>query len=149
MEKTFVAIKPDGVQRGLIGKVIFRFEDKGFKLVGMKFIKVSPELAARHYSEHKEKPFFNGLVSFITSSPVVVMVWEGKNIVDTSRKIVGKTNPQEADVGTIRSDYGIEIGKNIVHASDSIESAKREISIFFKEEEIVNWKQERENWIYE
>ena len=115
----------------------------------MKFIKVSPELAARHYSEHKEKPFFNGLVSFITSSPVVVMVWEGKNIVDTIRKIVGKTNPQEADVGTIRSDYGIEIGKNIVHASDSIESAKREISIFFKEEEIVNWKQERENWIYE
>ena len=149
MEKTFVAIKPDGVQRGLIGKVIFRFEDKGFKLVGMKFIKVSPELAARHYSEHKEKPFFNGLVSFITSSPVVVMIWEGKNIVDTIRKIVGKTNPQEADVGTIRSDYGIEIGKNIVHASDSIESAKREINIFFKEEEIVNWKQERENWIYE
>ena len=149
MERTFVAIKPDAVQRGLIGKVIDRFEQRGFKLVGMKFMKVSNELAEKHYGEHKGKPFFNGLVNFITSVPVVAMVWEGKDVVDNIRKMMGKTNPKDADTGTIRGDFAIDIGRNAVHGSDSVESAKREISIFFKEEELVNWEPEIHKWIYE
>ncbi len=149
MERTFVAIKPDAVQRGLIGEVIDRFEQRGFKLVGMKFMKVSNELAEKHYGEHKGKPFFGGLVSFITSAPIVAMVWEGKDAVDNIRKMMGKTNPKDADTGTIRGDLAIDIGRNAVHGSDSVESAKREISIFFKEEELVNWEPEIHKWIYE
>ena len=149
MERTFVAIKPDGVQRGVMGKVISRFEEKGFKLVAMKFMKVSNDLAEKHYGEHKGKPFFSGLVSFITSGPVLVMVWEGNGIIDTIRKMMGKTNPKDAEVGTIRGDLAIDIGRNIVHGSDGLESAKREISIFFKEEELVNWEPTIHRWIYE
>ena len=149
MERTFLAIKPDGVQRGLIGKVISRLENKGFQLVGMKFMLVSNELAEKHYGEHKDKPFFKGLVSFITSGPILAMVWEGKNVVSFIRKMMGKTNPLEAESGTIRGDFGIDIGRNIVHGSDSPESAKREISLFFKEEELVNWKPEIQTWLYE
>lgn len=140
MERTFLAIKPDGVQRGLIGKIISRLEEKGFKLVAMKLMLVSNELASKHYGEHKEKPFFNDLVSFITSGPIVAMVWEGKDVINTMRKIMGKTNPQQADKGTIRGDFALDIGRNIVHGSDSAESAKREISLFFKEEELIIWR---------
>ena len=138
MERTFVAVKPDGVQRGLIGKVIARLEEKGFTLVAMKLMQVSNELAMKHYEEHKGKPFFKGLVEFITSGPIVAMVWEGKDVVSTVREIMGKTNPLEAEAGTIRKDFGIDIGKNVVHGSDSLNSAKREINLFFSDSEIVN-----------
>lgn len=149
MERTFVAVKPDGVQRGKIGSIISRFEEKGFKLLAMKFMYVTRELAKEHYAEHKNKPFFNDLVKFITSGPVVAMVWEGKDIVNSVRKLMGKTNPQEAEPGTIRGDMAIDIGRNIIHGSDSTESAKREISIFFKDNEIINWDQDVYEWIYE
>ena len=149
MERTFLALKPDAVQRGLIGKVISRLEEKGFKLVAMKFMKVSNELAEKHYGEHKGKPFFAGLVGFITSGPIVAMVWEGKNVVSTLRKMMGKTNPVEAEEGTIRGDFAVDIGRNVVHGSDGLESAKREISIFFTENEIIDWKPEIQKWVYE
>ena len=149
MERTFLAIKPDAVQRGLIGKIISRLENKGFKLVAMKFLQVSNELAEKHYGEHKAKPFFKGLVSFITSGPIVAMVWEGKDAINALRKIMGKTNPLEADLGTVRGDFAIDMGRNVVHGSDSLESAKREISLFFKEDEIIEWKPEIQKWIYE
>ena len=149
MQQTFLAIKPDGVQRGLIGKVISTLEQKGFKLVAMKFMKVTNELAEKHYGEHKDKPFFKGLVSFITSGPIVAMVWEGKDVINSVRKMMGKTNPLEAEVGTIRGDFGIDIGRNVTHGSDSIESAKREINLFFKGDEIINWKPDMHGWIYE
>ena len=149
MQKTFLAIKPDGVQRRLIGKIILRLEEKGFKLVGMKLMRVSNELAEKHYAEHKDKPFFKGLVSFITSGPIVAMVWEGKNIITSLRKIMGKTNPLDADLGTVRGDFAVDIGKNVVHGSDSEESAKREIALFFKEEELIKWEQDIQKWIYE
>ena len=149
MERTFLAIKPDAVQRGLIGEVISRIEEKGYKLLAMKFILVNKLLAEKHYNEHKDKPFFKGLVDFITSGPIVAMVWEGKNVISSLRKLMGKTNPSEADLGTVRGDYAIDVGRNIVHGSDSEASAKREISLFFSNEEIVNWKQDIQKWIYE
>src|SRR3989338_7800421 len=149
MQKTFLAIKPDGVQRGFIGKIILRLEEKGFKLIGMKLMKVSNELAKKHYAEHKDKPFFKGLVDFIMSGPIVAMVWEGKNIIISLRKIMGKTNPLDADLGTIRGDFAVDIGKNVVHGSDSEESAKKEIALFFKEEELITWEQDIQKWIYE
>lgn len=150
MERTFLAIKPDAVQRGLISEVIGRIERKGFKLVGMKMMQVTPELAKKHYGEHEGKPFFNGLVQFITSSPIVAMVWEGKDVVATMRKIMGATNPANAEVGTIRGDLGIDMGRNIIHGSDSTESAKREISLFFSDAELLDsWKRNVDDWIYE
>ena len=149
MQRTFLAIKPDGVQRGLVGKVISCLEEKGFKLVAMKFMLVGNDLACTHYAEHKDKPFFKGLVSFITSGPIVAMVWEGKDAINTVRKMMGKTNPLEAEIGTIRGDFAIDIGRNVVHGSDSEGSAKKEVSLFFKEEEIVNWKIENSKWTYE
>ena len=149
MQRTFLAIKPDGVQRGLVGKIIARLEEKGFKLVGMKLMKVSNETAQKHYGEHKDKPFFKGLVSFITSGPIVAMVWEGKNIITALRKMMVKTNPLDAELGTIRGDFAIDIGRNVVHGSDGEESAKREISIFFTDEELVNWEPDIQKWIYE
>ncbi len=149
MQQTFLAIKPDGVQRGLIGKIISRLEEKGFKLVGMKLMKVTNELAQKHYGEHKDKPFFKGLISFITSGPIVAMLWEGKDIISTLRKMMGKTNPADAELGTVRGDFAVEIGKNVVHGSDSEESAKREIALFFKEEELIKWEQDIQKWIYE
>src|SRR3989339_188866 len=140
MERTFLAIKPDAVQRGLIGEVISRLERKGFKLAGMKFMLVTPELAKKHYGEHEGKPFFNGLIDYITSAPIVAMVWEGKEVVAAMRKIMGATNPASSDVGTIRGDLGIDLGRNVIHGSDSTESAQREISLFFKPDELVEWK---------
>ncbi len=149
MERTFVMIKPDAVQRGLIGEIISRLEKKGLKIVAMKMLNVSRDLAERHYAEHREKPFFQSLVDYITSAPVVAMVVEGKNAVKVVRTLVGATNPQEALPGTIRGDFGMDIGRNVIHASDSLESAEREISLFFKPEEIVEYKRIDEDWLYE
>lgn len=149
MERTFLAVKPDGVQRGLISEIIGRFEAKGFTLVGLKFLQVSRELAEQHYAEHKEKPFFSGLVDFITSGPVVAMVWEGKGIVAAARKIIGATNPLNSEPGTIRGDYGIDIGRNIIHGSDASETAQREISLWFESGELVSWQPTLASWIYE
>ena len=133
MERTFVAIKPDAVKKGLIGEIIQRFEKKEIKIVAMKMIQLDAEMAGKHYAEHKEKPFFNELVSFITSGPIVAMVLEGENIINVARRMMGATNPQNADPGTIRFDYGQITEKNIIHGSDCPESAKREITLFFGE----------------
>jgi nucleoside-diphosphate kinase len=150
MEQTFIAVKPDAVQRGLISEVITRIEKKGFKIVAMKLMKVSPDLAKEHYKEHIGKPFFEGLISYITSSPIVAMVIEGKDVINTMRKIMGATNPVKADVGTIRGDLGIDMGRNVIHGSDGPESAKREIGLFFKDEEIISdWERCVDSWIYE
>ena len=149
MERTFVMVKPDGVQRGLIGEVVSRIERKGMKIVAMKMLHITQETAERHYAEHREKPFFNALVDYITSGPVVAMVVEGKNAISVIRKLVGKTNPIEADPGTIRGDLAMDIGRNIVHASDSPESAEREIGIFFSSEEVIDYRKFDEIWVYE
>ncbi|WP_017325662.1 nucleoside-diphosphate kinase [Synechococcus sp. PCC 7336] len=149
MERTFLAIKPDGVQRKLVGTIIQRFETKGFQLVGLKMLVVSRELAEEHYGEHKERPFFSGLVEFITSGPVVAMVWEGKGVVAAARKTIGKTNPLDSEPGTIRGDYGIDIGRNIIHGSDAPETAQREIALWFKPEELASWDATLGAWIYE
>lgn len=149
MERTFVAIKPDGVQRGLVAEIIRRFETKGFKLVGLKMMVVSKETAQQHYAEHAARPFFGGLVDFITSGPVVAMVWEGNNVVASVRKMMGATNPANAEIGTIRADFCVDIGRNIVHGSDSVESANREIGIFFKAEELYSWNRTSEVHLYE
>lgn len=133
MERTFVAIKPDAVQRGLIGEIIQRFERKGFKILAMKMMQLDKDIAEKHYAEHKGKPFFDNLVRFITSGPIVAMVLEGENTVSMVRKMMGATNPQNAESGTIRADYGQITERNIVHGSDSPESAKREIALFFGE----------------
>ncbi|AKS38680.1 nucleoside diphosphate kinase [Anoxybacillus gonensis] len=148
MERTFLMVKPDGVQRGVIGDIVARFERKGFQLVGAKLMQVSRELAEQHYAEHKERPFFGELVEFITSGPVFAMVWEGENVIATARQMMGKTNPQEALPGTIRGDFGLTVGKNIIHGSDSKESAAREIQLFFKEEELVSYSKLMNEWIY-
>jgi nucleoside-diphosphate kinase len=149
LERTFLAIKPDGVQRKLIGEIIKRFETKGFTLVGLKFMSVSRELAEQHYDVHKERPFFGSLVEFITSGPIIAMVWEGDGVVASARKIIGATNPLTAEPGTIRGDFGASIGRNLIHGSDAIETAQREIGLWFKDEELVNWQPTLTSWIYE
>ncbi len=149
MERTFLAIKPDGVQRGLVAEIIRRYETKGFTLVGLKFMKVSRELAEQHYDVHKERPFFPSLVDFITSGPVVAMVWEGDGVVASARKIIGATNPLTAEPGTIRGDFGISIGRNLIHGSDALETAQREIALWFKEEELVSWQPHLTPWLQE
>ncbi|MEN2443792.1 nucleoside-diphosphate kinase [Bacillus aerius] len=148
MDKTFLMVKPDGVERQLIGEIVSRFEKKGLQLVGAKLMSIPKEVAETHYGEHKEKPFFGELVDFITSGPVFAMVWQGEQVVDVTRQIIGKTNPKEALPGTIRGDYGVTVGKNIIHGSDSPESAEREINLFFKQEELTNWDQTISSWIY-
>ena len=149
MERTFIMIKPDGVQRHLVGEILHRFEAKGFTLVGLKMMKVSRELAEKHYDVHKGKPFFSGLVDFITSAPVIAMVWEGDNVVTAARKLIGATDPISADPGSIRGDFGVSIGRNLIHGSDAIETAQREISLWFTDEEQVGWEPVRRSWIYE
>ena len=149
MERTFLAIKPDGVQRGLVGEIIRRFETKGFILVGMKFMKVSRELAESHYDVHRERPFFSSLVDFITSGPIVAMVWEGEGVVAAARKMIGATNPLTAEPGTIRGDFGVNIGRNLIHGSDAIETAQREISLWFSDEELVAWESQMKPWLQE
>lgn len=148
MEKTFLMVKPDGVQRNLIGEIVQRFEQKGFKLAGAKLMQISNELAEKHYGEHKERPFFGELVEFITSGPVFAMVWEGENVIATARNMMGKTNPAEAQPGTIRGDFGVTVGKNVIHGSDSPESAEREINLFFEASELVEYEKSNTNWIY-
>lgn len=147
LERTFVMVKPDGVQRNLIGDIVTRFEKKGFKLVSAKLMSVSQGLAEEHYVEHKERPFFGELVGFITSSPVFAMVWEGESVIGTARNMMGKTNPSDAAPGTIRGDYGISMGMNIIHGSDSTESAQREISLWFNEEELTSFEKTLNKWI--
>lgn len=147
MEKTFLMVKPDGVQRNLIGDIVSRFEQKGFKLAGAKLMQITEELAEQHYGEHKERPFFGELVEFITSGPVFAMVWEGENVISTARLLVGATNPTESAPGTIRGDYAVTVGKNIIHGSDSPESAVREIGLFFNEEELVTYDKTMSTWI--
>ncbi len=149
VERTFVMVKPDGVQRGLIGEVISRLERKGLKIVAMKMLRIPREMAETHYAEHREKPFFDSLVSYITSGPVVAMVVEGKSAISVVRSLVGKTNPVEAEPGTIRGDLALDIGRNVVHASDSPESARREISIFFSDDELIDYTMVDEDWVYE
>ncbi len=147
MERTFLMVKPDGVQRNLMGEIVSRFENKGFQLVGAKLMQITEELAEQHYGEHKERPFFGELVEFITSGPVFAMVWEGENVISTARLLVGATNPTESAPGTIRGDFAVTVGKNIIHGSDSSESAVREIGLFFKEEELVSYDKVMNNWI--
>jgi len=150
VERTFVAIKPDGVERGLIGKIIDRFESRGLKLVGMKLMKLSNEKAQEHYGEHKGKPFFDGLVSFITSGPIVAMVWEGKGAIALARNTIGATNPNASAPGSIRGDFAVEIGRNVVHGSDGPDSAKREIGIFFSDAELcAEWPRSIDKWVSE
>ena len=149
-ERTFVAIKPDGVERGLIGEIIKRFENRGLKLVGLKLMVVSPELAEKHYGEHKGKPFYAGLVKHITSGPIVAMVLEGKNSIAIVSKVVGATNPVDAQPGTIRADLSADIGRNVVHRSDSPESSQREINIYFSEKELLTgWSKSIDRWVWE
>lgn len=143
MERTLIILKPDTIQRKLIGRIIQRFEDKGFKIVGMKMIWIDKELATKHYEAHVNKPFFSSLVNFITSLPVVVMVLEGPEVVDQVRKMVGSTDCKKADVGTIRFDFGLSIQNNLIHASESKEDAQREINIFFKPDELFSYDDSR------
>ena len=149
MERTYLMVKPDGVQRGLVGEIMSRFEKKGLKLVAAKLMVIPKETAEKHYAEHKDKKFFPSLISYITSGPVFAMVWEGENAVQVCRNIMGKTNPQESAPGTIRGDYCMVTGVNIIHGRDSPESAAREIGIFFRPEDLVDYKRDSDKWIYE
>lgn len=149
MERTLILVKPDGVQRGLIGEIVGRFERRGLKLAGMKFIQMSRELAERHYAVHKGRPFYDDLVNYITSGPVVAMAWEGKEAIKAARNTIGATSPAEAAAGTIRGDLGMEIGRNLVHGSDSPENGQKEVNLFFGDEELVSWDRVTEEWIRE
>jgi nucleoside-diphosphate kinase len=149
MEQTFVLVKPDGVQRGLVGEVIARLERRGLKLTAAKFMAVSQELAERHYGIHKGKPFYEGLIRYITSAPVMAMVWSGPNAVAAVRQTMGATRPTEAAPGSIRHDYGLEIGRNLTHASDSIENGVKEIELWFQPEELVDWARATDPWVFE
>ncbi|XP_012697509.1 nucleoside diphosphate kinase B [Clupea harengus] len=148
-ERTFIAIKPDGVQRGLVGEIIKRFEQKGFKLVAMKFLTASEDLLKEHYIDLKDRPFYAGLCKYMHSGPVVAMVWEGLNAVKTGRVMLGETNPADSKPGTIRGDFCIQVGRNIIHGSDSVESAKKEAALWFKPEEMTAYKSCAVDWIYE
>jgi nucleoside-diphosphate kinase len=149
MERTLILVKPDGVQRGLIGEIIGRFERRGLKLLGMKFMQMSQALAEEHYGVHKERPFYNSLVEYITSGPIVAMVWEGKDAIAAARSTMGATNPVAAAPGTIRGDLGMEIGRNLVHGSDSPENAVKEVNLFFNADELVDWGRTTAPWIRE
>ena len=142
-------MKPDAVQRRIMGKVLSRFEEKGLQIIACKLLKINESLAKEHYGEHAEKPFFNDLVSYITSSPALAMVIKGEDAISLIRKIVGATNPKEADLGTIRGDFAMDMGRNIIHASDSPASAEREISLFFNDDEICDYQVVDETWVYE
>jgi nucleoside-diphosphate kinase len=149
VERTLIIIKPDGVQRGLIGEIISRFERRGLRIVAMKFMQITEKLARQQYAVHKGKPFYESLVAYITSGPVVAMILEGKNAIQIARNTMGATNPADAGPGTIRADLGVEIGRNLVHGSDGPDTAASETSLFFEESEIVNWSRELERWISE
>jgi nucleoside-diphosphate kinase len=150
LERTLIIVKPDGVQRGLTGEIIRRLEQRGLRIIGMKFMQVSEELAKKHYAEHEGKPFFDGLVSYITSSPVVVMAMEGTNAVAASRKTIGSTKPFESEAGTIRGDFALEVGRNLIHGSASPEEGVAEVANFFNESELIpGWSRNTDAWIFE
>ncbi|MFB6084070.1 MAG: nucleoside-diphosphate kinase [Halorientalis sp.] len=150
-ERTFVMAKPDAVQRGLIGEIVGRLEERGLKLVGAKFMQIDEELAHEHYGEHEDEPFFEDLVAFITSGPVMAMVWEGKDATRQVRRMMGATDPAEAQPGTIRGDLGLDLGQNVIHGSDHEDPGanEREIELFFDEDELVDWEQSEAEWVYE
>ncbi|SDJ63341.1 nucleoside diphosphate kinase [Halovenus aranensis] len=150
-EQTFVMVKPDGVQRGLIGEIISRFEERGLKLVGAKFMQIDRELAEEHYGEHEDKPFFDDLVDFITAGPVMAMVWEGQDAVRQVRSMMGETDPAESAPGTIRGDLGLDLGRNVIHGSDHEDPGanEREIDLFFDDDELTEWERVDETWLYE
>jgi nucleoside-diphosphate kinase len=147
-ERTFCLVKPDGVQRGLVGEVIKRFEQRGLQLVALKMVRITRALAESYYGEHKGKPFFPGLVDYVTSGPSVAMLWDGDSAVAVVRKMMGATDPAKADPGTIRADFGLNIGRNVIHGSDSVESANREVSLFFKPDEIHAYERAHDKWIH-
>ena len=149
MERTLVIVKPDGVQRGLVGEIISRIEQRGLRLAAMKFMNVSQGLAAQHYAIHQGKPFYEGLISYITSSPIVVMAWEGPKAVEAVRQLMGATNPTAAAPGTLRADFGIDIGRNLTHGSDSAENGAAEVALWFRPEELVEWRRDGERWNFE
>ena len=149
MEQTLVLLKPDAVQRGLVGSILVRLEQRGLKMVGLKIMVADRGLANRHYEQHQSKPFFKGLVEFITSGPIIAVVFEGRRAVDVVRESMGATGPAEALPGTIRGDFGLDIGRNLIHGSDSLESANREIPIFFKASELVGYSRDLDPWVIE
>jgi nucleoside-diphosphate kinase len=149
MERTLVLVKPDGVQRGLVGEVIGRLERRGLRLVAAKFMQVSRALAETHYAIHKGKPFYEGLIAYITSAPVMAMAWEGPGAVAAIRQTMGATRPTDAAPGSIRHDFALEVGRNLTHASDSLENGEKEISLWFTSAELVEWKRDADRWIFE
>jgi nucleoside-diphosphate kinase len=149
MERTLIILKPDAVQRGFCGLILDRFEKKGFQIIGMKFMKISQSLAETHYSPHKGKPFYDGLVKFMTSSPVMVIALAGKDAIAISRKLMGATFGSKAEPGTIRGDFGVSNSFNLIHGSDSTESAQRELGLFFKSDELLEWKPAIQAWVYD
>lgn len=149
MEQTLILLKPDAVQRGLIGEIISRLERRGLKMVATKFLQVSLELAETHYEVHKGKPFYDGLIKYITASPVMAMVFSGTNAVVAVRQTMGATNPTEAAPGTVRQDLGLEVGRNLTHASDSVENANKEIALWFEEDQLVSWDRAVDSWVFE
>lgn len=149
MERTLIIVKPDAVQRGLIGEIIARFERRGLRIIGMKFMQIDRALAARHYAIHQGKPFYEGLLDYITSAPVVVMALEGGDAIQIARNTIGATRPKEAVPGSIRGDFGLEVGRNLVHGSDSPENGEKEVALFFKPEELIAWQRDVDRWIFE
>src|SRR5215471_11853372 len=149
MERTLIILKPDAVQRGLVGEIVTRFEKKGIQIAGAKFTKIPVPLAEQHYAPHKGKPFYDGLVKFMTSSPVLVLALEGKDVINISRKMMGATFGSKAEPGTIRGDFGVSNSFNLIHGSDSVESATRELALFFKPEELLDWKPAGQVWVYD
>ena len=148
-ERTLVIVKPDGVQRGLVGPILARLEARGLKIVGLKLVQVSQDLAQRHYAEHEGKPFYEGLIRYITSSPVVVACFEGTSAVQMVRNSVGATNPLNAAPGTIRADFALDIGRNLIHASDAPATAERELGLWFEPDELSPWSRELDRWVFE
>jgi nucleoside-diphosphate kinase len=149
LERTLVLVKPDGVQRGLVGEIIRRLERRGLRPTAARFMMVSRELAERHYAVHKGKPFYDGLISYITSAPVMAMVWEGPNAIAAVRQTMGATRPIEAAPGSVRHDFGLEVGRNLTHASDSAQTAEEEVALWFSPQEIVGWSRDLDRWIFE
>jgi nucleoside-diphosphate kinase len=149
VQQTLVLIKPDGVQRSLIGEIISRLERRGLRLIGMKFMAMSRDLAERHYAVHKGKDFYDSLIAYITSGPVVAMVWEGHDAIEIVRSLMGKTRPSDSPPGTIRGDFGMDVGRNLIHGSDSPDTAQKEIPLFFDKGELVKWSRATDPWIFE
>jgi nucleoside-diphosphate kinase len=149
VERTLVLVKPDGVQRGLMGEVTLRLERRGLRLVAAKFMWVSQELAEKHYAIHKGKPFYDGLIRYITSAPVLAMVWEGPNAIAAVRQTMGSTRPTEASPGSVRHDFALEVGRNLTHASDSVQNGQDEVSLWFQPHELVDWQRDTDRWIFE